>query len=89
MANIKSAKKRAKQNEKKRQVNLSRITSLRTSIKKLVRAIDAKSDSVKVKELFDDAQAQLARAKGKGLIHANTAARKTSRLAKRVSQLSK
>ena len=89
MANIKSAKKRAKQSEKKRQVNLSRITSLRTSIKKLVRAIDAKSDSVKVKELFDDAQAQLARAKGKGLIHANTAARKTSRLAKRVSQLSK
>lgn len=86
MANIKSAKKRARQSEKKRSKNLSRMTALRTSIKKLMRAIDVKGAPDKVKELFDDTQAQLARAKNKHLIHRKTAARKTSRLAKRVSQ---
>ncbi|HBR71062.1 TPA: 30S ribosomal protein S20 [Candidatus Dependentiae bacterium] len=86
MANIKSAKKRARQSEKRRTVNLNRMTSLRTSIKKLMRALDVKSTPDKIKGLFDDAQAQLARAKNKHLIHHKTAARKTSRLAKRVLQ---
>jgi small subunit ribosomal protein S20 len=87
MANIKSAKKRALQSEKRRKVNLNRLTALRTSIKKLMRALDEKVSSDKVKEFFADTQARLARAKGKGLIHPNTAARKTSRLAKKVAQV--
>ena len=86
MANIKSAKKRAKQSEKRRLINLNRLTSLRTSIKKLFKAIDTKVVPEKIKELFNDTQAKLARAKGKRLIHKNTAARKTSRLAKRVAE---
>jgi len=86
MANIKSAKKRIKQSEKRRLINLRRGTALKTSIRKLLKAIEANEISDKVKALFNDAQAQLSRAKGKGLIHRNTAARKTSRLAKRVVQ---
>ena len=86
MANIKSAKKRALQSEKRRKINLNRLTSLRTSIKKLMNALSENVSADKVKELFVDTQAKLARAKGKGLIHPNTAARKTSRLAKRVAQ---
>jgi len=86
MANIKSAKKRIKQSEKRRLINLNRRTSLKTSIKKLLKAIEAKEDSEKIKTLFKDAQRYLARAKGKNLIHRNTAARKTSRLSKRVGQ---
>ena len=86
MANIKSAKKRALQSEKRRKINLNRLTSLRTSIKKLMNALSENVSADKVKELFVDTQVKLARAKGKGLIHPNTAARKTSRLAKRVAQ---
>ena len=87
MANIKSAKKRALQSEKKRIVNLNRMTALRTSIKKLMKAVEAKEKPEEVKALFVTVEAKLARAKGKGLIHKKAAARKTSRLAKRVAQV--
>ncbi len=87
MANIKSAKKRALQSEKKRIVNLNRMTALRTSIKKLMKAVEAKEKPEEVKALFVAVEAKLARAKGKGLIHKKAAARKTSRLAKRVAQV--
>ena len=89
MANIKSAQKRIKQNEKRRLINLNRRTSLKTSIKKLLKALDAKTSPEKIKELFNETQSQLARAKGKGLIHSSAAARKTSRLSKRVALVSK
>ncbi|MEX0849204.1 MAG: 30S ribosomal protein S20 [Candidatus Dependentiae bacterium] len=87
MANIKSAKKRAKQTIKKRQKNLTRKTALKTAVKKVVAAIKDGSDVAKAKTLLRDAEAQLSRAKGKGVIHKNTARRKVSRLAKRVAQL--
>ena len=85
MANIKSAKKRAKQSEKRRVMNLSRRSSIKTSVKKLLGAIEASEPAEKIQTLFNDVQAKLARAKSKRLIHANTASRKISRLAKRVS----
>jgi small subunit ribosomal protein S20 len=88
MANIKSAKKRAKQSEKRRVINLSRRTSVKTSIKKVLVAIQAQEPVETVKALFNDAQAKIARAKGKGIMHANTASRKISRLAKRVAAAS-
>ncbi len=89
MANIKSAQKQARKAEKRRAINLDRKTSLKTAIKKLLVAIDKKESKDTLVALFNDAQAQLARAKSKGLIHANTAARKTSRLASRVAQINK
>jgi len=86
MANIKSAKKRVKQTEKRRQVNIARKNDMKTAIKKIMTAISNNESAETIKEHMRVAESKLARAKGKGLIHANNAARKVSRLAKRVSQ---
>ena len=82
MANIKSAKKRVLQNEKRRLLNKSRMSSVKTAIKKFTTAVDEKLDAAEITVLFNDAQAKIARAQGKGVLHKNTAARKVSRLAK-------
>lgn len=87
MANIKSAKKRAVQTLKKRQKNLTRKTALKTAVKKVLKSVVEGSDVTATKVLLRDAEARLARAKGKGVIHKNTARRKTSRLAKRVAKM--
>jgi len=86
MANIKSAKKRARQSERRRKVNLSRSTELKTSVKQLMKAIEAGEPKEKVVKLFNDTQAMMMRAKGKGLIHRNAASRKISRLAKKIAK---
>ena len=82
MANNKSAKKRILQNEKRRLINKSRFSSVKTAIKKVIIAVDEKQPAAEVTLLFNDAQSKIARAQGKGLLHKNTAARKVSRLAK-------
>lgn len=88
MANIKSAKKRATQDEKRRISNLARKTAIKTAIKKVLIEVEQESGDVqKSRELLKDVAAKLARAKSKGLIHANTASRKLSRLAKRINKL--
>lgn len=85
MANIKSAKKRAKQDIKRHQKNLNRKTAVKTAIKKVLAAIESDQPKEKTLELLKDAEAQLARAKCKGVMHANTSARKISSLAKKVA----
>ncbi len=87
MANTSSAKKAAKQSEKRRVINVTRRTALKTSVKKVIAAIEIKEfDEKSATILLQDAAAQLARAKGKGVIHRNTAARKLSRLQKRLNK---
>lgn len=88
MPNIKSAKKRMIQNETRRKRNVARNTAVKTAMKKVVSAMQEKIDSAKVKELFKEAEAKIARAKRK-IYHPNTAARKISRLAKQVVQYTK
>lgn len=88
MANIKSAKKRVLQNEKRRLINCSRRSALKTAVKKVLTAIETGEKKEAITILFNDAQAKIARAKGKGLLHRNTAARKISRLAKKVATMS-
>ena len=85
MPNIKSAKKRVEQNEKRRVSNLARKTAIKTAAKKVLIALE-NNQIAQAKELLKDVNAKLARAKGKHLIHANAAARKMSRLAKKVAQ---
>ncbi|HJZ23884.1 MAG TPA: 30S ribosomal protein S20 [Candidatus Babeliales bacterium] len=85
MANIKSSKKRAVQAVKRNIVNTARRSSIKTALKKVTIALEAQKDKQEVIALFNDAQAQLQRAKNKGLLHANTVARKISRLAKKVA----
>lgn len=86
MANTKSAKKEARKALVRREHNLARKTALKTAVKKVLLALDAQEDATKLKSLLAEAEAQCARARGKDVIHANTAARKVSRLAKRVAQ---
>jgi small subunit ribosomal protein S20 len=84
MANTSSAKKAAKQSVVREERNLSRRTAIKTAIKKVLTALS--TDTKEAQELLKDVAAQLSRAKSKGMIHANTAARKLSRLAKKVAQ---
>lgn len=86
MANIKSAKKRVKQGEKRRLINLSRKTGLKTAVRKVVDSLKRGDAIEQTKKLLRDAEAKIARARGKGVLHHNTASRKISRLAKSVSQ---
>lgn len=86
MANIKSAKKRVKQTEKRKLKNLARKSAIKTAIKKLVTAIDKKEPKEHTQGLLNDITAKLARARGKGLMHKNAASRKLSRLTKRVNK---
>lgn len=85
MANTKSAQKQARQNDKRRVINLARKTAIKTAVKKVLDALDKKADQASVMELFHTAEAQLRRAQSKGLMHANTVSRKVSRLAHKVS----
>ena len=84
MPNIKSAKKRVKQTKKRHACNLARKSAIKTAMKKVIVAVEEKKVA-DAKEFLKDVAAKLARAKGKGTMHRNTASRKLSRLAKKVS----
>ena len=86
MANIKSAKKRARQEIVRHQRNLARKTAVKTAVKKVLAAIGAQ-DYENSLELLKAAESQMKRAKGKGVLHANTVDRKVSRLARKVAAL--
>lgn len=83
MANKKSTKKRTLTNEKRRMRNVARRSELKTASKKVLAAV-ASNDLEAAKTLLRDAEAKIARAKGKGALKANTASRKISALAKHV-----
>ncbi len=74
MANIASAKKRARQAPKRRQHNASYRSMLRTYLKKVVTAIEAK-DKEAAANAYKDAVPVIDRMANKGLIHKNKAAR--------------
>ncbi|WP_108652394.1 30S ribosomal protein S20 [Dongshaea marina] len=86
MANIKSAKKRAIQAEKRRQHNASRSSMMRTYVKKVIAAIEA-GDKEAAQKAFAVAQPVLDRMATKGLIHKNKAARHKSRLSAKIKAL--
>ncbi len=86
MANIKSAIKRARQNDKLRLRNASARSMLRTFIKNVVKAIETKQFEV-AKDAFQKAQPVIDKAAQKGLIHANKAARIKSRLSLQIKGL--
>ena len=89
MANLKSSKKRAKQTIKRREKNLARKTAIKTAIKKVLTAIESGKSTDEMQTLYRDAEAKLARAQGKGVLHANTVARKISNLAKKVAAVAR
>ena len=89
MANIKSQEKRNKQNEKRRARNTQVKSSIRTAAKKVEKAVVAKQGQDAVKDMYVKFVSTIDKAVGAGVVHKNTAARKKSRIAKRVNALAK
>lgn len=83
MPNIKSAIKRVKVNEANRAQNVTVKSSMRTAVKKAEAAI-ANNDS-EAKAALTAAVSKLDKAVSKGIMHKNTAARKKSRLMKKLN----
>ncbi len=83
MANIKSQKKRNRQNEKQRQRNKALKSDVNTAIRKVQAAAAADEP---VEDLLRAAQKKIDTAAAKGAIHTRTAARKKSRLAAGLSE---
>ena len=86
MANSPQAKKRARQNEARFQINKARRSRIRTFLRKVEEAI-ASGDKEAATAALRAAQPELMRGVTKGVFHKNTAARKMSRLAARVKVL--
>ena len=80
MANIKSARKRARQAVVRRDHNMSLRTAARTAIKDVKKAI-AKGDKKAATAALVKSQAVIDRIASKGVMHRNAAARQKSRLA--------
>lgn len=83
MANTPSAEKRIRQIAKRTAVNTARKSRIRTFIRKVEDAIKA-GDASAARAALQAAQPEIMRGASKGVLHANTAARKVSRLAQRV-----
>lgn len=86
MANHKSAKKRIRQTARRTAVNTSRMSRIRTFVKKVEAALGA-GDKAAAQAALVEAQPELARGVTKGVLHKNTVSRKMSRLAKAVKAL--
>ena len=86
MAHHKSAKKRIRQNEKRRSRNRHGRSTLRTAIKKVETSVEGKqADQAQVS--LRQAVKLLDKAANKGLIHRNNASRRVSRLTRKVNAL--
>ena len=86
MANIKSARKRARQAEKTRKANMGLRSLLRTKIKNVVKACDAGDKDAAV-AAYKEAVPVIDSMINKGIVNKNKAARHKSRLNKRVKAL--
>ena len=83
MANIASARKRARQAEKCRQHNMGLRSRMRTYIKNVMKAIDA-GDQEEARKLYQAAMPVIDSSARKGIIHANKAARHKRRMNARI-----
>lgn len=86
MPNHKSAEKRQRQNEKRREINRSNRSQLRTEIKRL-RAALADGDKDAIREVYAATVSAIDKSVNKGVLHRNAAARYKSRLTARVNGL--
>lgn len=86
MANIKSQIKRNRQNEKRRLANKAVRSELRTRVKGALVAAETGAETAEVAAAI--AMKNIDKAANKGVIHKNAAARRKSRLAKRLAAAS-
>lgn len=87
MANTSSAKKATRKIARKTAINKNRRSRVRTYVRQVEEALAA-GDKGAAEAAFKAAQPELMRAANKGVLHANTASRKVSRLAQRLKTLS-
>ena len=87
MANIQSAKKRARQNVKRRDHNVALRSRMRTAVKKVLKALAA-GNKEEAEASFRAAVPEIDRMVTKGLIRKNRAAHYKSRLNARLKALS-
>lgn len=87
MANLKSAIKRIKINEKKREQNTSFKSTMRTKIKRVEHLVEAE-DLEGAKEAFNEAARSIDKVVQKGIIHKNNGNRHKARLAKKIKAIS-
>lgn len=84
MANIKSAQKRILVADRNHERNVAARSAIKTAVKKVLVAIkDGQAEEAK--EALSVAYKLYDKAVGKGILHKNTAARKKSRLTKKVN----
>ena len=88
MPNHKSAEKRVRQNEKRREINRGNRGRLRTGIKKLRGALES-GEAGSAQELLPQTVSLIDKAVQKGVLHRNAAARHKARLTARVNQSAK
>lgn len=88
MPNHKSAEKRVRQNEKRRDINRGNRGRLRTGIKKLRSALES-GDAGETQTLLPQTVSLIDKAVQKGVLHRNAAARYKSRLTVRVNEAGK
>ncbi len=86
MANSPQAKKRARQIERRTEVNKGRRSRIRTFLRKVEEAITG-GDQAAAAAALKAAQPEIMRGVTKGVLHKNTASRKVSRLSARVKAL--
>lgn len=86
MANSRQSKKRARQMVKRTAVNTARRSRIRTFIRKVEEAITG-GDADVAKAALRTAQPEIQRGVTKGVLHANTASRKISRLTARIKAM--
>lgn len=86
MANTPQAKKRIKRNAKRADINGARISRIRTFVKQAESALAA-GDKTEAKAALARVQPEMSRGVARGVLHKNTAARKLSRLTRRLATL--
>ena len=86
MANTPQAKKRIRRNDRRAEINGARVSRIRTFVKQVESAIAA-GDKEQALAAIRKVQPELARGVSKGVFHKNTAARKFSRLTRRIAAL--
>lgn len=88
MAHSLSARKRVRQNAKRQAINRARRSTLKTQLRASLDSLSG-NDAAKAESAVKNAAKLLDREANRGLIHPNAAARRKSRLAKRLNALKK
>ena len=86
MANTSSAKKAVRQSARRTEINKARKSRMRSTVRNIEQAI-LNGNRAEAEQALKAAEPELMRSAQKGVIHKNAAARKVSRLARRIKTL--